>query len=182
MQHAGGVGFFDSSFTLADTQDPIRFSDILAAQPHNFNGTRTRSYHAITRGWYINEIIKRVTPEEYTVDTWTKQYINNLYKEIEWQLKPYESCYSDRIAPTYRGPRLHRFYRKIARIIRKGKTGLSIMAALHDKSTPLYKTMRAVNRVLERSDVTQPAYRHHESPSYSGFTNAKSVSHTSKFN
>lgn len=180
MQHAGGVGFLNSPLTLADVQDRIRFSEILASQPHNFNGNRTRSYHAATRGWYLNEIIKRATPEHYTVDTWTEQYINNRYKDIEWHLKPYESRYDDRIAPIYRGPRLHRLYRKLVRIIQRGSKEISIMTALNDEDTPEHKTLRSVVKGIDRTDVTLPAYRRFESPSYSGFTNAKSVSCISK--
>ncbi|CDH54527.1 beta-lactamase [Lichtheimia corymbifera JMRC:FSU:9682] len=175
MQHAGGVGFLDSPISLAATQDPVRFSEILASQPHNFDGNRTRSYHAATRGWYLNEIIRRVTPENYTVNTWAEKYINQVYKDIEWQLKPYAECYDDRVAPIYRGPRLHRFYRKLLRVLKHGRQELSVMAALNDPDSPAHKTMRSVITGMGRTDVTSLAYRRLESPSFSGFTNAKSI-------
>lgn len=54
------------------------------------------------------------------------------------------------------------------------------MTALNDEDTPEHKTLRSVVKGIDRTDVTLPAYRRFESPSYSGFTNAKSVSCISK--
>lgn len=40
---------------------------LLATQPHNFEGKSIQGYHAVTRGWYLNEIVRRIDPLHRTI-------------------------------------------------------------------------------------------------------------------
>ncbi|ORY27593.1 beta-lactamase/transpeptidase-like protein [Rhizoclosmatium globosum] len=63
LQHRSGVAFLDKE--RIPTPEDLLNLDLLASkiagQPHNFNGTQVSAYHAVTRGWYLNEIARRVT-------------------------------------------------------------------------------------------------------------------------
>jgi hypothetical protein len=46
--------------TVAETQDLDTLAKKIAGQPHNFNGEYVKIYHAVTQGWFLNEIVRRV--------------------------------------------------------------------------------------------------------------------------
>lgn len=57
LQHRGGVGWLDDDNRLDANEfweTPEIVVEKLAKQKHNFDGKKTQSYHAATRGWYIN--------------------------------------------------------------------------------------------------------------------------------
>ncbi|KAJ3393558.1 hypothetical protein HDU84_001688 [Entophlyctis sp. JEL0112] len=63
LSHQGGVSYLDKH--RVPTPEDMLDLDILAAkiadQPHNFGGSHVSSYHAVTRGWFLNEIARRAT-------------------------------------------------------------------------------------------------------------------------
>ena len=71
MRHEAGLPEFDRILDASDlTTDAIksgRLSDIIAAQkPVHVPGER-RVYHALTRGWIVNELVRRADPNGRTV-------------------------------------------------------------------------------------------------------------------
>ncbi|CAG8855584.1 30831_t:CDS:2, partial [Gigaspora margarita] len=54
--------------TKSELEDLDKLAKILAAQPHAFDGILLRAYHAVTRGWYLNEIVRRVDPKHPIYD------------------------------------------------------------------------------------------------------------------
>ncbi|KAI8911026.1 beta-lactamase/transpeptidase-like protein, partial [Gorgonomyces haynaldii] len=60
LGHRAGVTYLDKAPSLQDIADLDRMAVLLAGQRHNFNGTQMQGYHAITRGWYLNELVRRV--------------------------------------------------------------------------------------------------------------------------
>ncbi|KXS14625.1 beta-lactamase/transpeptidase-like protein [Gonapodya prolifera JEL478] len=64
-QHAAGVPYLDDA-NLVSPRDHLS-GDVagvaakLARQSHSHGGKKTKVYHATTQGWYLNEIIRRVT-------------------------------------------------------------------------------------------------------------------------
>ena len=168
MQHAAGVNYLENGITFAEAEDPERFSRILASQPHTFNGVRTRSYHAVTRGWYINEILKRAAG--VTVNDVAAEF-NKKYG-IEWYLRPYEEEYDERVSPFYGTTRLFGLYRLIQelggfarfiKVVRNPSENFAKTAATFPGKTPVTESgCLAIRRI--------------EGPSFSGHTNARSVS------
>ncbi|KAG0165238.1 hypothetical protein DFQ28_009213 [Apophysomyces sp. BC1034] len=170
MQHAAGVGSFDKPLSLADALDVEKFSDILASQVHNFGGERTRAYHAMTQGWYQNEILKRVSGQ--TIGGYVKE--NFPVYDIEWNLSPYESSYDARLVRLYRAPKPMRIIR-LAKLMLDTSGASDRLLALLMKSTSTQGTINTSPDQLEYYQFIQPEVRRLEGPSYSGFTNARSM-------
>ncbi|KAJ3341863.1 hypothetical protein HDU93_003984 [Gonapodya sp. JEL0774] len=63
LEHQGGVAWLDSDHrpSLAELRDLDALAKRIASQPHNFDGILTKAYHAVTRGWFLNEILRRTT-------------------------------------------------------------------------------------------------------------------------
>ncbi|KXS21011.1 beta-lactamase/transpeptidase-like protein [Gonapodya prolifera JEL478] len=61
LEHAGGVGWLDKERMphVTELADLDVVAKKIAGQPHNFGGKLVKSYHALTRGWYLNEILRR---------------------------------------------------------------------------------------------------------------------------
>jgi len=59
----GGVAWLDPEYQppaeLTLTENLPLLARHIAGQPHNNGGKTTRAYHAITRGWYLNELMRR---------------------------------------------------------------------------------------------------------------------------
>ncbi|KAJ3069112.1 hypothetical protein HDU98_007812, partial [Podochytrium sp. JEL0797] len=63
LQHRAGVAFLDPQRvpSLDEMLDLDALATKIAGQPHNFNGEQVGAYHAVTRGWFLNEICRRAT-------------------------------------------------------------------------------------------------------------------------
>ncbi|KAJ3257404.1 hypothetical protein HDU77_002710 [Chytriomyces hyalinus] len=63
LMHRGGLAFLDPD--RVPRPEHLVSLDLLAqriaAQPHNFNGVPRPAYHAVTRGWFLNELARRAT-------------------------------------------------------------------------------------------------------------------------
>ncbi|KAJ3338117.1 hypothetical protein HDU93_009988 [Gonapodya sp. JEL0774] len=77
MSHRGGVAWLDppQRMTIDELADPAKSDVKLAAQPHNHDGVTTKTYHAITRGWYLNAIARRVDPKHRTIGALLREEI-----------------------------------------------------------------------------------------------------------
>ncbi|KAJ3337976.1 hypothetical protein HDU93_000239 [Gonapodya sp. JEL0774] len=60
--HTAGVASLDKENipTIEDLSNLDVLAQKIAKQPHNFGGEYVKQYHAITQGWYLNEIVRRV--------------------------------------------------------------------------------------------------------------------------
>ncbi|RCI05881.1 hypothetical protein CU098_013672, partial [Rhizopus stolonifer] len=108
MRHTAGVGALDQPLSLINVTDPVVFANILASQSHNFDGEPKHAYHAITQGWYQNEIVRRVTGGK-TLDD-----LAHTFKDTygsEWYMKPdvTEGLDINRISPFYEQSTLRQF-------------------------------------------------------------------------
>ncbi len=73
MRHEGGLAAFNTSLEpedlLAENIKKNRVGRVIEGHPQRFrkgNGSR-REYHAITRGWIVNEVFRRVDPQGRTI-------------------------------------------------------------------------------------------------------------------
>jgi CubicO group peptidase (beta-lactamase class C family) len=68
ITHQGGVPGFVPPVTAADLTDWHRMTAHIAAQPHRFGGKKELCYHAVTYGFVLGELIRRVDgrmPSQY---------------------------------------------------------------------------------------------------------------------
>jgi len=176
MEHAGGVAWLDEPLKMDDFKDREKFASKLAAQPHNWNGTKTRAYHALTRGWYLNEIVRRADPQHRTIGQIAQEEINPSY-DVEWYYNPGPEL-DHRIASPYQ-TQMHQLIRRMMT-----PTWLWTLAepvpdayiATTVKNSPAVKAL--IQAAPEKRDVVtlqQTDLRRYESPSISGHTNARSV-------
>jgi hypothetical protein len=177
MRHTSGVGALDNPLSYENITNPAVFSDILARQPHNFDGVPKHCYHAITQGWYQNEIIRRVDPLHRTIDDFVQEY-NKKYN-IEWYLKPDATPGLDlkRIAHFYEKSTLQQFLPLILAYI-DPRVDSTWVKNLFDKDSLFTRTIVYPNVGQPRGVMNNrdPKHRAIEGPSYSGHTNANSVS------
>ncbi|KAI8810466.1 beta-lactamase/transpeptidase-like protein [Cladochytrium replicatum] len=62
LGHRSGVTWVDEPVSPKVALDADALATIIERQPHNFKGETVQAYHAVTRGWILNEIIRRVDP------------------------------------------------------------------------------------------------------------------------
>ncbi len=73
MRHEAGLAALNTSIApqdlLAERIKQNRIGQIIEAQPQKFRdgGGSTREYHAITRGWIVNEVFRRIDPAGRTI-------------------------------------------------------------------------------------------------------------------
>jgi CubicO group peptidase (beta-lactamase class C family) len=82
MRHEAGMAAFNTSLDPEDLLVPNikqnRVGKVIEGHPLKFrkgNGG-TREYHAITRGWIVNEVFRRVDPEGRTVGEYLREEIS----------------------------------------------------------------------------------------------------------
>ncbi|KAF9918120.1 hypothetical protein FBU30_000372 [Linnemannia zychae] len=129
MVHESGVPALDDedksdALSWAYLQDEEKFADRLAKQPHLFDGKPTRAYHAVTRGWYLNEIVKRVDPKGRTIGQIVEQDLMTDYQDLElyYSKLPKETDWEERLSPMHDYPLLRLIGRTILpRVIQNSK-------------------------------------------------------------
>ncbi|KAF9963429.1 hypothetical protein BGZ70_007416 [Mortierella alpina] len=105
----------NDALSWAHLADEESFSQRLARQPHLFGGKRTRAYHAQSRGWYLNEIVRRVDPQGRTIGQIVEQDLMKDYKDVEmyYSKLPNESDWEERLSEMHDYPTL----RVLARLL-----------------------------------------------------------------
>ncbi|KAM3581947.1 hypothetical protein VKS41_005387 [Umbelopsis sp. WA50703] len=176
MEHSGGVGWIDKPVSIDHLKDMDKFAEFLAEQPHNFNGTKTRSYHCHTRGWYLNEIVRRVDSQHRTIGQIVSQEINEPYG-VEWHYNPGPDL-DDRISKPYHTS-LFRLIKRLTIptwLYNVAEPLQEVYTMLDDKTTPMYKSF-ITSGADERDIIRQHELvaRRYESPSINGHTNARSI-------
>lgn len=178
MRHMAGVGAFDEPISLEIASDPEAFSEFLARQPHNYDGKPVHSYHALTQGWYINEVVRRVDPHHRTIDGIARDY-----KEkwgVEWYLKPdtVKGLDLTRISEFIEPPVYQTLVTFFATLLHPTKDK-TFVKGVFDKKSLFYRSI--INPKLGQGMSIlmnkDPKNRAIEAPAYSGHTNADSVCH-----
>ncbi|KAI8391207.1 beta-lactamase/transpeptidase-like protein [Radiomyces spectabilis] len=171
MQHAAGVSWLDEPLSAAVAADLDQLAIVLAKQPHNFGGVRTRGYHAVTQGWCINEIIRRVDPAHRTINDIAAE-LNKVYN-IEWYLKPHEPKFDRRIGPHYKPSPFYRKMRQWAKSL-----GLNLYDDADSTVTVDYDLIYRAAGISMPDQVAHTEMwkiRHVEGPAYNGYTNSRSM-------
>lgn len=152
--------------------DKEKRSQILANQAHLWGGEKVRSYHAISRGWYLNEIVRRVHPLKRTLGEIYNEEINPLL-DVEFHLG----------LPKEKMHRRSTWYNiKILDIVAKiflpdfilgPKAAFKFKTEIFKKGAPFHN----INKLRDPSKDFENGEDIHlaEMPSCNGFTNAISV-------
>ncbi|RIA95979.1 beta-lactamase/transpeptidase-like protein [Glomus cerebriforme] len=176
MVHRAGVGYIDSiDMSLKDLYDLDDLSEILAKQPHNFNGVPTRAYHGISRGWYLNEIVRRVDPRHRTIGRIVSEEIAPQYN-VEFYLSINKS-FKDRLASIYTYPLVRMLAKMVLPESFLSEPLHPIFFQMMDKNTVAYKSLilTAPDRTQQPQDWNHLDMLMPEGPSYNGVTNSRSM-------
>lgn len=109
MVHESGVFYLDddrSDLSWESLVDKESFSDRLARQRHHFEGKTARAYQAMSRGWYLNEIVRRVDPSNRTIGQIAKEELMRDYPdtELHYSLFDNDQDWEERLAPMFDYP------------------------------------------------------------------------------
>ncbi|KAF9933387.1 hypothetical protein FBU30_005596 [Linnemannia zychae] len=109
MTHESGVFHLDDEnrdLTWSSLQDQEAFSKRLAKQKHYFGGDVQRAYQAVSRGWYLNEIVRRVDPKGRTIGRIAKEELMVDYPDLELHYGHFddEEDWENRLCPMVEYP------------------------------------------------------------------------------
>ncbi|KAJ3087810.1 hypothetical protein HK102_010234 [Quaeritorhiza haematococci] len=177
LGHRAGVTYLNRQPSLTEIADLDQLAALLAAQPHNFNGSEVQGYHAVTRGWYLNELVRRVDPQKRTLGQIIRQEIMPALN-IEYYLGlPREQ--EPRLTPLNGYPAI----RTIAKIIMPTVVKEEPVSPVFKKV--LFQRKSVSHKAIAGSTPRQLRIWPHthnrreiwaaEGPSYGGITNARSM-------
>jgi CubicO group peptidase (beta-lactamase class C family) len=174
LGHRAGLTYLDKAPTLKDLQDLDSMAVLLASQPHNFNGTMVQGYHAVTRGWYLNELVRRVDVKGRSMGQLIREELNPMF-DVEFYLGiPIE--HEPRISPLHGVPVLRSIASIIPNPFRQTPMPKGLKGVLNWNSIP-YKALFSQPRQIvpwPHSHNRKQIWRS-ESPSFSGITNSKTL-------
>ncbi|KAG0327988.1 hypothetical protein BGZ99_006487 [Dissophora globulifera] len=109
MVHESGVFYLDDDardLSWASLADREVFSERLAKQKHYFDGKIGRAYMAVSRGWYLNEIVRRADPQGRTIGQIAREELMHDYKDVELHFSHFEddSDWEERLSPMFDYP------------------------------------------------------------------------------
>ncbi|CAG8644586.1 21029_t:CDS:2, partial [Dentiscutata erythropus] len=177
VNHRAGVNYIDEQYTESDLEVLDKLAKVLAGQPHVFDGVPVRAYHAITRGWYLNEIVRRVDPKHRTIgqiifEEILKQSDLEFYLSIPPNLLP-------RVSNIYTSPIFGNFMWMRNLLLNWWNKKISISFILNYVDDVMMKTFNqtiiGIPRALKFEEVTKLGEFAFECPSVLGFTNAKPI-------
>ncbi|KAI9363606.1 beta-lactamase/transpeptidase-like protein [Pilaira anomala] len=175
MRHTSGVAAIDHPLSFEDVSNLDRLADILAKQPHNFDGKPIHAYHAVSQGYYQNEIIRRVDPQHRTLDSFAREFKDKWGSE--WYLKPeaVEGLNTSRISPFYMPSTYQQIFPMVSTLLNPWADS-SYVRSWFDKQSLLYRAVMLASMDQDLNLMnTNKTYRTVEAPSYSGHTNADSM-------
>ena len=175
LGHRAGLTWLDRAPSLSEIADLDQMAKLLASQPHNFDGKPVQGYHAVTRGWYLNEIVRRVDPLGRSMGQLIKEEIMPTLG-VEYYLG----------LPTEKESRVS--YLEGVPLLRSIAQFLPIMFQTTKKSTGINPAVFNLKSIGSKAIFSQPrqivpwphshnrkAILKSESPSFSGVTNSLSV-------
>uniref|UniRef100_A0A914D8Z3 Beta-lactamase-related domain-containing protein n=1 Tax=Acrobeloides nanus TaxID=290746 RepID=A0A914D8Z3_9BILA len=75
VNHQAGLPAFDGPFSFEDAQNPDRVSEIIESQTPLWKPGTKSGYHALTYGWLVDQIIRRVDPKKRSVGQFFREEI-----------------------------------------------------------------------------------------------------------
>ncbi|KAF9165238.1 hypothetical protein DFQ26_000396 [Actinomortierella ambigua] len=197
MMHQAGVQYLDDEkgdLSWALMRDRTRWSAHLARQKHHFfSGSEPsdkqqlpqRAYHAVTRGWYLDEIVRRVDPQGRDLDQLARDELMAAYPDVElyYGALPNAADWDDRLTPMHDYPVLRLLGRLFIphALQTHAYLGTPGLAPLHKVSSRLFQTKSQTFKSLAPPMARRPRdfrtkdAHHVPSTSFSLKTNAHSL-------
>ncbi|CAG8451629.1 7481_t:CDS:2 [Cetraspora pellucida] len=172
VNHRAGVSYLEN-MSDSDFEDLDKLAKVLAAQPHLFDGVPNRAYHAATRGWYLNEVVRRVDPKHRTIGKIISEEILTQY-DLEFYISLPPSLIS-RVAKFYR-PKIWNIKRVLNMLeaLWNKKTSTSLFWEIITDKMKMSKVF-AIPGISDTDDLIKLESITMEHPSINGITNAKSI-------
>uniref|UniRef100_A0A914VQA1 Beta-lactamase-related domain-containing protein n=1 Tax=Plectus sambesii TaxID=2011161 RepID=A0A914VQA1_9BILA len=77
LSHQGGLAYVDGVILADDITDHTRMSKILEDQLPNWPPGEKTGYHALTFGWLLDQLIRRIDPEKRSVSRFFREEIGD---------------------------------------------------------------------------------------------------------
>ena len=97
LAHQAGLFAFDEPVSKADVADLDRLATILARQTPAWTPGSRQSYHALTLGFYENELIRRIDPKHRTIGRFFQEEIADAL-DIDFYIRLPDSIPNERLA------------------------------------------------------------------------------------
>lgn len=185
MGHRGGVAYLDEDRvpTAEEILDLDTLANKIAGQEHNFGGEPKQSYHAVTRGWYLNEIVRRATGGK-TMGQIIREEIApelGIHRDFHYGLPDSEE---HRLAHMIPFPHLRTMAMVLLpRWLVVDRMPIAMVGAMKDPQKIAMKTMKTVPTLKEKAKelpnglwANSKSIRKAENPSFGAVGNARSVS------
>ncbi|EFO17412.2 beta-lactamase [Loa loa] len=75
LSHQGGLAYVDNVIEESDIRDWRRMSKIFEDQKPNWTPGQEVGYHAVTFGWLVDQLMRRIDPEERSLSQFFKEEI-----------------------------------------------------------------------------------------------------------
>lgn len=75
LNHRSGLAAFDEPITLEAARDPQRIAEIIERQQPNWVPGTQSGYHAVTFGWLLDQILRRVDPKRRSMAAFVREEI-----------------------------------------------------------------------------------------------------------
>ncbi len=105
MRHEAGLAQLDTSLLATQLETPAlkqnSVGSILERHPLGFpEGSSPREYHAVTRGWIVNEIFRRIEPGRRTMGEYLREHISEpLGIDVYFDINANEARRLSRVQP-----------------------------------------------------------------------------------
>lgn len=87
MRHEAGLATFNTSIHPDDLRPENikqnKIGQIIESQPQSFKEDSPREYHAVTRGWIVNELFRRVDPQGRTIGEFLDTEFGDLARDVK---------------------------------------------------------------------------------------------------
>ncbi|PAV72631.1 hypothetical protein WR25_21086 [Diploscapter pachys] len=75
LTHTAGLALLDAKIQWEDATDHTRMSKLLEEQPANWEPGTKVGYHALTYGWLLDQLVRRIDPEHRSIGTFFREEI-----------------------------------------------------------------------------------------------------------
>ncbi|KAJ3187358.1 hypothetical protein HDU85_006646 [Gaertneriomyces sp. JEL0708] len=181
MGHQGGVAALDPERapTPEDILDLDKLAAMIAGQPHNFSGEPKTAYHAVTRGWFVNELVRRADPQHRSLGRYIQEEVAGpLNVPFYFGVPPSQE---KNVAPLQRVPIVHTFFHVFAPASWQEEPMPALMRkAVTDRTSWAHKCTMASGPSFPWYELWPAGYNRKEvlkaeAPSYGGVTNAPAL-------
>jgi len=188
LRHEAGLLCFNFPLTPDNYHDLDHMRDLIVASTPSWPNNTKRAYHAYTRGWILNELVRRTDPEHRTIGKIAEEEICKPLK-IEFYIGPhFPESKHHRFAKHYEPPLHYRVVRQILPIMAMKAIAMipgapavdpgiqKFLDAMSNKNSSLNRAFSAFTKHPNSGFFNKKKAWKGEIPSGNGITNAFALS------